>query len=179
MKKSAFVGVLVTCLMSFSFAACGGSEGDAAGDGDGTGDGDAGGDGDSTGGDGDFTGGDGDAGRTNIPCVAATDATDPVCVNETDCASVEDGTFRATAKDCLLNNCLGDSDQAGCVAECLVHQIGVTLECSTCYGGSAECSAANCLGQCAADGDAPQCTECQAENGCTQSFFACSGLALP
>lgn len=157
MKKFALVGLVALGLLTFNLVAC---------DGGGSGDGD-----------GDAGDGDGDA-RTNIPCVAA-EGVDAACVNDTDCPAVEDGSYRATAKDCLLNNCLGEDDQATCVSDCLVEELAVTAECSTCYGTSASCSADNCLGQCAADGDAPKCTECQAENGCTQSFFACSGLAVP
>lgn len=140
------------------FAACGGSDDEEP-----VGDGDAG----------------GESGRSNIECVAADGVSDAVCVNDDDCPFVEDGTFRQTAKDCLLSACLGNADQAGCTADCLVDELGASAECSACYGISGSCSADNCLEECAREGDAPECVECQAENGCTQEFFECSGLALP
>lgn len=128
--------------------------------------------------------GDGDMGgetsaRANIECEPAEGATAAACVNDTDCDFVEDGTFRATAKDCLLNSCLGNSDEGGCTADCMVEEISSTPECSACYGASAACSSENCLSECFADADSPECVSCQGENGCTESFFACSGLAEP
>lgn len=131
----------------------------------------------STGGEAAGTGGADDGGRGNIPCEAAGDSA--VCVNDTDCPLIEDGTMRSTAKNCLLDSCLADSDQAACVSNCVDGLIGSTDSCSLCYGASASCSANNCLAECAADGDAPGCTQCQAENGCLSSFFECSGLAQP
>lgn len=117
--------------------------------------------------------------RSNIECSAAAGASDAVCVNDTDCGDVESGDYRATAKDCLLNECTEAADQAQCVADCLVSTNGVTAECSACYGASAACSSDNCFAECASDGDSCECVTCQEENGCTQDFFDCSGLAVP
>ncbi len=124
-------------------------------------------------------GGGGESGRSNIECVAAAGVSDAVCVNDDDCLFVEDGTLRATAKDCLINACLNASDRAGCTADCIASELGTTDECSACYGTSGACSADSCLAECIGDGDSPECVECQAENGCTQEFFDCSGLAQP
>jgi hypothetical protein len=118
-------------------------------------------------------------GRSNIECVEADGVTDAVCVNDTDCSSVEDGSHRATAKDCLLNDCADEDDQATCVANCLVMVNGASQECADCYGTSAECSSDNCFTECATDGDSPGCVSCQEENGCSGTFFSCSGLKNP
>lgn len=129
------------------------------------------------------TPGDGDmGGDTSVPvveCVPAEGVTDAVCVNDTDCPFIDENVLRPTAKDCLLNSCLNASDQASCTADCLVDELGATPECAACYGISGACSSENCLSECFADIYAPECIDCQAENGCTQSFFACSGLAEP
>lgn len=156
--------------------------GATTGDGDGDGDGGMGGAASGTGGapatgGAAATGGDDGGDRTNIPCEAAGD--DATCVNDTDCPAVEDGSLRAQAKGCLLNDCLASDDQEDCVSDCLVSTISTTSECSDCYGASAACSFENCFTECAADGDAPMCASCQSENGCLQAFFACSGLAVP
>lgn len=141
------------------FVACGGSDDDeSTGDGDGAG---------------------GESGRSNIECVEADGVSDAVCVNTDDCSFVEDGTLRQTAKDCLVASCLNEEDQEGCTADCIVEELGTTPECSACYGASGACSAENCLTECISDGDAPECVQCQFENGCTPAFFACSGLAVP
>jgi hypothetical protein len=157
MKKTVLVGLVALGFSGFGLVACGGgdSSGEETGDGDGDGE-----------------------GRTNIPCVAAEEG-DTTCFNDTDCPAVEDGSYRATAKDCLLNECLNQDDEAQCVSDCLVEELGVTAECSICYGTSASCSAENCLSDCIADGDSPECAACQEESGCTPSFFSCSGLAIP
>lgn len=118
-------------------------------------------------------------GRSNIECVEADGVTDAVCVNDTDCSGVEDGSHRATAKDCLLNDCGEETDKASCVADCIVTVNGATQECADCYGTSAECSSDNCFTACATNGDSPGCVSCQEENGCTSTFFSCSGLKNP
>lgn len=159
MSGRTLLGVL---LLGGIFVACGGGADEGAPSGDG--DGDMGGD---------------TSARANIKCEPAEGVTEAVCVNDTDCDFVEDGTFRATAKNCLLNSCLGNSDEAGCTADCMVEEISSTLECSTCYGASAACSSEHCLTECFADVDSPGCVECQADSGCTEAFFTCSGLAEP
>lgn len=158
MGGRSLLGVL---LLGGFFVACdgGSDEGEPSGDGDG----DMGGD-------------------TSVPvveCVPAEGVTDAVCVNDTDCPFIDENVLRPTAKDCLLNSCLNASDQASCTADCLVDELGATPECAACYGISGACSSENCLSECFADIYAPECIDCQAENGCTQSFFACSGLAEP
>jgi hypothetical protein len=192
MKKLIFGFPLVVAItVSAMVGACGDSDEPGDGDGDTTTGGSTTGDGDETGGnggdpgdgDGDASGGTSATGGTdggdpnNIPCEAAGETA--VCVNATDCPFVEDGTLRSQAKDCLLNDCIAAEDQESCVADCLEDTISTTADCSACYGASASCSFENCFADCAADGDAPACRSCQAENGCLEDFFTCSGLAVP
>jgi|GEM_PF-2796437 len=144
------------------------------------------GDGDMTQGDGDDeedqagAGGatDADGERMNTECSALEGVDDSVCVNTVDCEPIASGEMRETAKTCLLEQCIGKDGEPECVAACMVEILGTSTECSTCYGASGSCSAANCLMECFADGDAPECVQCQAEAGCTGQFVECSGLDL-
>lgn len=154
-----------------------GTGGDSAATGGSDAGGASGGEAPGTGGEASGTGGSDDEGRGNIPCEAAGETA--TCVNDTDCPMIEDGTMRSSAKNCLVDRCLSADDQPSCVSDCVDELIGSTQACSLCYGASASCSANNCLGDCFADGDAPECIQCQEENGCLSSFFECSGLAQP
>lgn len=51
--------------------------------------------------------------------------------------------------------------------------------CLGCYLASVECVRVNCLEPCLANPAGEPCITCRAEEGCTESFYACSGLPEP
>jgi hypothetical protein len=161
MKDMGFRGVafLGVFLVLDLFVACGGgSDEEASGDGDG----DMG----------------GAAPTLKVECVPAPgiDEADAVCFNDSDCALIDSETLRDTAGDCLKNSCLGNEDEGGCTADCIVDEVAASPECAACYGVSAACSAENCLSECFADKDAPECRTCQLASGCFDEYLSCSGL---
>lgn len=107
------------------------------------------------------------------------------CQNQTDLAWLKgtaEGTSqtgrefaREKAGDCGLG-CLNSSTPDQCAIDCMIKE-GVKLsnDCAGCYGGIVLCTINNCLPKCLDDPQAQICKDCQAEMGCEDAFFACTG----
>jgi hypothetical protein len=95
------------------------------------------------------------------------------CLDAADQAVLSDAAkVQSIAQNCGIK-CYGNADKE-CNAKCMISEGGLTSACAACWGGSIDCVAANCLGQCLAGGDDPDCRSCTAQN-CTPAFHACSG----
>jgi hypothetical protein len=82
---------------------------------------------------------------------------------------------REKAGDCGLG-CLSDKAPDKCAIDCMLKE-GVKLSngCAGCYGGIVLCTINNCLPKCINDPQAQGCKDCQAEQGCDDTFYACTG----
>jgi hypothetical protein len=128
----------------------------------------------------------GDMGETTMGDMGETtmgDATMPpgMCMNAEDGAilasmDVADATSTA-ATDCYLGGATEDEAYVTCTSEALIDETGLTAGCVDCFVQSALCAKNNCLVECLSDPVA--CETCREENGCTSSFYECSGLAVP
>lgn len=94
------------------------------------------------------------------------------CTNAADTAALDAVDEAMIAEDCG-RTCFGGSR---CVRDCMVDMAGVSLECATCFGETAQCTARNCALRCSG-GDTPECTMCRMEAGCISAFESCSGLS--
>ena len=72
-------------------------------------------------------------------------------------------------------SCWGD---ANCVADCMKKKLGVSDQCSSCFGTFSGCGKSNCLGSCAFCRTCKPCIDCMMKH-CEGSFIKCSGLASP
>lgn len=52
----------------------------------------------------------------------------------------------------------------------------LTNACMACYADAVVCAAAECVSECAADPESQDCDECRETQGCTPTFYTCSGL---
>jgi hypothetical protein len=101
-----------------------------------------------------------------------TDGT--ACLNADDGAIVQsDLDVTGEATTCGLG-CIGKADT--CAGECVAEKTGLSGGCAGCYAEIINCTIANCVGACATDPGSDDCGTCQAENGCVQLFYDCSGL---
>jgi hypothetical protein len=48
--------------------------------------------------------------------------------------------------------------------------------CAACLYDYTDCGFKNCLGQCTASVDSPECVQCQCASGCIQGLASCSGI---
>jgi len=105
--------------------------------------------------------------------VVPTDA----CQNAADLAIIQADAdaISAKAKECGMG-CIADPDIVTCATPCVEEGTGLTAACSSCYVGIIGCTIQNCIAECFADAEAPACKTCQEEKGCTEAFYACSGL---
>ena len=107
-------------------------------------------------------------------CVTDSDG---ACTNEFDLPLVlsYEEEISDVAKGCSMD-CLGTPDMVGCATPCVAEATGLTEECSACYVGLFGCTIDNCLAECVAAPDAPDCTDCMVATGCYDDFYACRGL---
>jgi hypothetical protein len=111
----------------------------------------------------------GDATPPDVQDGAVGDA----CLDAADQTVLSDAAkVQSVAQNCGIR-CYGNADKQ-CNAKCMISDGGLTPACAACWGGSIDCVATNCLGQCLAGGDDPDCRSCTAQN-CTPAFHACSG----
>ncbi len=169
-----------------------GSDGSAATDGggtDGAGDGTGTADGTTDGGateDGTTDGGATEDGTTDE---GATDTTDggatedgttdgetPTgqCTNEADLAIIQGDEVDPTA-EATTCGLAAIGKPPGTATPCIVEATGLSEGCAGCYGGTVDCTIANCIGACAADPSAEQCGVCMEEKGCIAAFDECAG----
>jgi hypothetical protein len=105
----------------------------------------------------------GTASDTGTMMGACTNAADQAVVDETDVAAEAE----ACGRDCFGGGM--------CVTECMRDDVGLSMECASCFGDTAECTRDNCLTACLGTDEA-RCTMCRREAGCLGDFEACSGL---
>jgi hypothetical protein len=78
-----------------------------------------------------------------------------------------------------------DAAQAVCVAECIQAELAdsnsepLSEACVACYTADIECARTNCLFPCGLDPAGEECFVCRGDNGCIDTFYACSGLPEP
>ena len=96
---------------------------------------------------------------------ACTNAADQEIIGSTDVA--------AEARTCGL---AAIGKPPGSATPCIVAATGLTEACAGCYGGTVDCTIANCIGDCAADPSGQPCSDCQVEKGCIAAFEECSGV---
>ncbi|MEC9073282.1 MAG: hypothetical protein VX938_12910, partial [Myxococcota bacterium] len=123
----------------------------------------------------------GDCGEGGL-CVAATPPPGGQCDNEADLAVVATKDIDAIAGDAALA-CLSDPENTeACVEATLMSEdVGLSAGCAGCYSALVTCSVENCIVECVnpnPDGGplGDECTCCRDENGCTDTFYTCSGL---
>jgi hypothetical protein len=124
-----------------------------------------------------------DVGDASVPTgdVADTGTSDAgdaplgtACVNDADRASLGDAAAVQAAEQTCGLRCFGGSDPE-CNAKCMGMTLGLSNECAKCWGAQIDCVAKNCLTQCIAGADAPECQTCTAQL-CSPALHACSGL---
>lgn len=103
------------------------------------------------------------------------------------CMNADDGQILATedvagatstiATSCFLGGATEDDAYVACALEALITETELSEGCAGCFVDSALCAKNNCLTECLSDPVA--CEECRATNGCTASFYECSGLPVP
>jgi len=93
------------------------------------------------------------------------------CVNATDCRKTRT-EMAAKVAECG-QRCLGAGP---CTATCMKDGLGLTQECSQCWGTVVQCGRDKCLTQCAGGSDSMACRDCTATAGCDATFATCSGL---
>lgn len=107
------------------------------------------------------------------------------CAERSDATSVCKNNMTTLAGNCG-KGCLGmgdDAAQAACVAGCIQDGLatGTALSgsCVDCYASDVACARKKCLFDCGLQPTSAACATCRAQNDCTSSFYACSGLAEP
>ena len=88
-------------------------------------------------------------------------------LNMTDIAADTD----TCGRDCLL-----DPNRVQCTVDCLMMAAGIDQPCAQCFADRVDCTISNCVGECIADSNAPECVQCQIDNNCTSNFDTCSGI---
>ena len=63
---------------------------------------------------------------------------------------------------------------ASCLSALLVEEVGLTVECSDCFGDFAVCLGSSCLSVCN-DGFNQGCEDCLETNGCMPNLVECAG----
>ena len=98
------------------------------------------------------------------------------------CSSDADSGILATYTDQDLasvgsgcgTSCFFAGNQAQCISDCYADEIGISSECSSCFGESGQCAIDNCAGTCASDSGSDNCLSCLADAGCTDNFNNCA-----
>ena len=83
----------------------------------------------------------------------------------------------ATAKQCYIDGNTEDGVYTDCIKQTINDPDGVNLStgCTDCYTETALCAKDFCDIECLGPSD-NDCATCREENGCTPTFYACSGL---
>ena len=76
----------------------------------------------------------------------------------------------ACGAPCFMKLIAGNG--TACVDSCVNTTYGFTADCSNCFGVFSQCIASNCIMQCAAGTEVPQCIKC-IESKCAPHFNAC------
>jgi len=112
------------------------------------------------------------------------------CTNTADLAVICSGTQDPAAKAGACGTstaCIGLALQSKfaefetCTRDCMLDAARpnftfvVSGNCTECYVDSVRCTAEKCLGSCASNPSSEACVTCRETEGCTSSFFACSG----
>jgi hypothetical protein len=99
------------------------------------------------------------------------------CMNGPDLTIIE-----AQGQDALVSEaatcaqgCFLNPDRVTCIAECVSTNTGLSMPCSMCFGGIADCVIDNCLSSCISDPQSQECLDCTNQN-CMPGFETCSGL---
>ena len=107
-----------------------------------------------------------------------------MCQNDADLAilGLDGGAAAKTAAtDCAMG-CIAEptvEEIVACANPCVVENTGLTEGCSACYTAIIACTIINCLGECVADSEAPECTACMTDSGCYDAFYTCTGMEPP
>jgi len=110
-------------------------------------------------------------------CLPSVDA----CLNQEDLAIIQDqAAMLGTEADDCAAGCVGSeaTPYIDCATPCMEETTGLSAGCSICYLGKSKCTAVHCPEDCleGSNSSAPVCIACQEENGCSDTFYACSGL---
>ena len=108
------------------------------------------------------------------------------CISESDLGAVCDADLTALTGTCALGcsgNDAGLSEIAACTSQCVKNQPATVVDpsdaCLGCYLGSVACVFEHCQSQCVPNSTSQACIDCRAAEGCTATFFMCSGLPIP
>ncbi len=104
-----------------------------------------------------------------------TGGTPGACTNASDEAIICDEAFATAVQDCGTNNLSGTAEA---IAMCIEDDIGLSSECSACFGETTRCSIDNCLVECGTNALGEECATCRATN-CDAAFEACAGDLAP
>ena len=85
-----------------------------------------------------------------------------------------------TAKDCYLAGNTEDGDYTSCIKLKINDPatVDLTVGCTDCYTETAICAKMYCDIECLGP-SVDKCADCREENGCTPTFYECSGLPQP
>jgi len=103
-----------------------------------------------------------------------------MCLGDADLAILDpDGgaAVKAAATNCAMG-CIAEptvEEIVVCANPCVITDTGLTEGCSACYTGIIACTIINCLADCVADSEAPECLACMDASGCYAAFYTCSG----
>ena len=81
-------------------------------------------------------------------------------------------------------SCLGMSNEEECVPACIQDALAsgsqpLSEDCLGCYTADIACAKAHCLIICGVMPTSAECLTCRTDNGCVETFYACSGLPEP
>jgi hypothetical protein len=108
----------------------------------------------------DSDGGENDGG---VPAMGA-------CTNPADEAVHMNSDVPAGVETCA-SGCFG---APSCTRDCIIADVGLSMECTECYVDIIRCTIQNCIGECSGS-DSAACQQCRDDNGCTAEFEMCSG----
>ncbi len=119
------------------------------------------------------------------PMAACANPADIEGVCELDPATKAAEVGRACFIAYVGDDSLSDEEKAKKTGDCALNGVRtqpglkdmlktMSEDCLNCYIGTVVCAAQKCISTCVAGGE--PCDQCRQEEGCTPTFFACSGL---
>jgi hypothetical protein len=110
------------------------------------------------------------------PNANAVEGSSGACMNMLDLNKLKNlNSLIQSASQCGMG-CIYSNDFGTCAQNCAQTSLGLTPQCSACFGNGATCMMNNCLFSCMKP-NSPQCIQC-AKNTCAAGLAACSGLPL-
>jgi hypothetical protein len=115
----------------------------------------------------------GNVGCDNNQCTSGGGA---ACTNPNDESVKSSYDLIDESYDCLLGDC--SLNPAGCLADCLNLDTGLSETCGICYEEGVQCLLTNCQSPCLSGPNTTECVACR-QQYCDPAFATCSGWPTP